>query len=120
MSIASLIRELIKICENNAVANDNYVTERYIKQIFIMTHNTYFHKEISYDVVKCYPYVNLYLVVKNDNQSTIKLCERDHPTKLTEKINYNPVQNSYSALWEEYQALPNREYPNQSRIREIY
>lgn len=116
--IASLIRELIKICENNATPNNNYIKDRYIKQLFIFTHNTYFHKEISYESVKYYPYVNLYLVTKTDNQSFIKLCEKNHPNKLDEKINYNPVQNSYSALWEEYKVL-NTPIPLMNVIRRI-
>jgi len=37
-----------------------------------------------------------------NNQSSIKLCEKQNPESPTEKMNVNPVQNSYAALWEEY------------------
>lgn len=35
------------------------------------------------------------------NISTIKLCKRQSKEIPTEDENYNPVQNSYAALWEE-------------------
>ena len=47
-------------------------------------------------------YVNFYLISKMDNKSSIKLCEKKNPDCPTENINFNPVQNSYAALWEEY------------------
>jgi wobble nucleotide-excising tRNase len=34
--------------------------------------------------------------------SNVKLCERQNVVRPTEKENYNPVQNSYTALWSEY------------------
>ncbi|MUP58516.1 hypothetical protein C3L56_00540 [Veillonellaceae bacterium M2-4] len=103
--VGALIREMICICENNVQATDSGIKERYIKQLFILTHNTYFHREISYDRVKDYPFVNFYLVTKHDNRSSIRLCERQNPEIPSEKMNYNPVQNTYSALWEEYKIL---------------
>lgn len=103
--VSALIREMICICENNVDQTDNYVKDRYIKQLFVLTHNTYFHKEITYDRVKNYPFVNFYLVSKTDNKSSIRLCERTNPEAPSDMMNYNPVQNAYSALWEEYKVL---------------
>lgn len=103
--VSALIREMICVCENNVHPSDAYVKDRYIKQLFILTHNTYFHQEITYDRVKDYQFVNFYLVPKNDNKSSIRLCEKQNTEIPSEMMNYNPVQNSYAALWEEYKIL---------------
>lgn len=103
--VSALIREMICVCENNVHPTDAYVKDRYIKQLFILTHNTYFHQEITYDRVKDYQFVNFYLVPKNDNKSSIRLCEKQNTEIPSEMMNYNPVQNSYAALWEEYKIL---------------
>lgn len=103
--VSALIREMICVCENNAHTTDAYLKDRYIKQLFILTHNTYFHQEITYDRVKDYQFVNFYLISKNDNKSSIRLCEKQNPEIPSEMMNYNPVQNSYAALWEEYKTL---------------
>lgn len=103
--VSALIREMICVCKNNVQPTDTYVKDRYIKQLFILTHNTYFHQEITYDRVKDYQFVNFYLVSKNDNKSSIRLCEKQNPEIPSEMMNYNPVQNSYAALWEEYRIL---------------
>ena len=46
--------------------------------------------------------MSFFLITKNDNKSTIKLCITKNEEIPTEKRNYNPVQNSYAALWTEY------------------
>lgn len=103
--VSALVREMIEICENNAVGDNFSAKGNFIKQIFILTHNAYFHREITYNKVRNYQYVNFYLISKVDNISTIKCCTRQNPDVLTEEINYNPVQNSYAALWEEYKVV---------------
>ena len=103
--VSALIREMICVCENNVHPTDTYVKDRYIKQLFILTHNTYFHQEITYDRVKDYQFVNFYLVSKNDNKSSVRLCEKQNTEIPSEMMNYNPVQNSYAALWGEYKIL---------------
>lgn len=100
--VSTLVREMIEICENNAEDADRSAKGNFIKQIFILTHNAFFHREITYNQVKHYPYVNFYLISKMDNKSSIKLCIKQNPNVPTEKMNFNPVQNSYAALWEEY------------------
>lgn len=100
--VSTLVREMIEICENNAENADRSVKGNFIKQIFILTHNAFFHREITYNQVKHYLYVNFYLISKMDNKSSIKLCQKVNPDCPTEKMNLNPVQNSYAALWGEY------------------
>ena len=116
--VSSLVREMIEICANNAVGGDPVATGRYIKQIFILTHNAYFHREITYNRVRDYQFVNFYLITKVDNKSSIRSCVKKNPEVLTEEINYNPVQNSYAALWEEYKVV-NTPIPLMNVIRRI-
>ncbi len=62
-----------------------------IKQIIILTHNTYFYKEITleYDL-KCYQGKYSFWIIKKDNNvSKIKDYKE------------NPIKNSYELLWQE-------------------
>lgn len=101
--VSAIIREMISVCFNNGSAlKEN--APRYIKQIFILTHNAFFHKEVSYNRLKHYHCVNFYLIQKARNVSTIKLCvKRDinSDTPAIEK-NYTPVHDAYATLWKEY------------------
>jgi len=64
-----------------------------IKQVFVLTHNIYFHKEISFDVKQSKTF---WIIKKNsDNRSIADF----HQT--------NPIKNSYELLWQEVQK-PNR------------
>lgn len=45
------------------------------------------------------------MIRKSDNISTVKLCVRQSKDVPSEQENYNPVQNSYAALWEELRDL---------------
>lgn len=101
--VSAIIREMVSICFNNGSASKQDAP-RYIKQIFILTHNAFFHKEVSYNRLKYYHCVNFYLIQKKRNVSTIKLCvKRDinSDSPAIEK-NYTPVRDAYAALWKEY------------------
>ncbi len=101
--VSTIVRELISICHNNgrAVGKDE---PRFIKQIFIMTHNAFFHKQVSHDRLKYFHCVNFYLIEKKGNVSTITPCRRKDPLSDEPAVehNYSPVHNAYSALWKEY------------------
>lgn len=101
--VSSIVRELISICFNNGSAA-KADTPKFIKQIFILTHNSFFHKEVSYDRLKYYHCVNFYSIKKSNNVSTITLCTKKDPfsKEPAYEHNYTPVQNSYAALWREY------------------
>ena len=105
--VSSLIREMVDITLNNydLEYGSNAIQGFYIKQMFVLTHNAYFHREITYNLVKNFEQVNFYLINKTDNKSSIRLCTEQNPEMPSEKQNYNPVQNSYSALWEEYREV---------------
>lgn len=103
--VSTLVRKLIEICRNNADNRFPTVEGNFIKQIFILTHNAYFHREVTQGYVDKYEYVSFYLIRKFDCKSTIRLCDMVNPNEPTERMNYNPVKNSYAALWEEFKEL---------------
>lgn len=103
--VSTLVRQLIEICRNNADNRNRTVSGNFIKQIFILTHNAYFYREVSYSYVSKYEYVSYYLIRKLDSKSSIKLCDDVNPNIPTERININPVKNSYAALWDEYKEV---------------
>lgn len=63
-----------------------------IKQLILLTHNIYFHKEVSFidGKHKNCPKTNFWILRKNNKISTIQPY-----------INQNPIQSSYELLWRE-------------------
>lgn len=104
--VSSIVRELMSICYNNGYPCEANVPQ-YIKQMFILTHNAFFHKEVSYHMLKHFRCVNFYLIKKARNVSTIELCVRKDPLSDTPAYpsNFTPVTNSYTALWKEYKEV---------------
>ncbi|MCK5491288.1 MAG: AAA family ATPase [Candidatus Pacebacteria bacterium] len=64
-----------------------------IKQVFILTHNIYFHKEICFKTKGSHAF---WIIKKNNNDCSI-----------VEAHKTNPIKNSYELLWQEVQN-PNR------------
>lgn len=116
--VSSMVREMISVCHNNIEVLHPDITGSYIKQIFILTHNAYFHREVTYNMVEYYDCVTFFMVRKTDNHSSITPCI-EHAKELSEDDrNVNPVQNAYTALWTEYQEL-NSSIPLLNVIRRI-
>lgn len=103
--VSAIVREMINVCRNNTEYLNPQVPGDYIKQLFILTHNVYFHREVTYQQVGYYNCTSFYMIRKNDNVSTVKLCKRQNKEIPSEEENYNPVQNSYAALWDELHDL---------------
>lgn len=101
--VSSIIRHLIGICRNNGTAAPDGAP-LYIRQMFILTHNAFFHNEISYNVISKYSCVNFYHIRKRDNSSTIEWCKRRDPLSEQPALehNFSPVKNAYATLWKEY------------------
>jgi wobble nucleotide-excising tRNase len=103
--VSALVREMLGVCSNNVRLEGHEYKGKYIQQIFILTHNAFFHREITYNQVGHYRYVSFFKVNKKNNISTVEKCVIE-ATKVSEKDrNFNPVQNSYAALWREYEKL---------------
>lgn len=103
--VSTLVREMVEVCHNNVDYLDNQVEGDYIKQIFVLTHNVYFHREITYNQTQRYKCVSFSIVNKVSNNSSVRLCVRPSQKIPTENENFNPVQNSYAALWSEYREV---------------
>ncbi|GAA2911879.1 AAA family ATPase [Enterococcus pseudoavium] len=101
--VSALTREMIEICRNNAASNPTSEND-YIKQIFVLTHNSYFHNDVTANMVKYWDYVAFFKIVKANNHSEVIPCIEDvlafDGTTLLRK-NIDPVQNGYHALWTE-------------------
>lgn len=60
-----------------------------IKQIIILTHNTYFYKNITYNLKRYQGKYSFWIINKDNNVSKIKSYKE------------NPIKNSYELLWQE-------------------
>jgi wobble nucleotide-excising tRNase len=81
--VSTLIKEIIK----NIKADTGY-----IKQLILLTHNVYFHKEVSFidGRKKFCNKTNFWILRKNDKVTSLQSFEMD-----------NPIQSSYELLWQE-------------------
>lgn len=82
--VSSLIKGIFEETRDN---------KGYIKQVFVLTHNVYFHKEISY-----HP--------KRPHDATLAeesfwLVKKQADTSYIEKCSCNPIKSAYELLWEE-------------------
>jgi wobble nucleotide-excising tRNase len=101
--VSSLVRELINDCFCDGKTPN-------IRQVFILTHNPYFHNAVSQEMLRpedpYYKKVAFSEVKKVEtNISTVsEPCVQPSHSKDPDvtKENYSPVQNSYTALWQEY------------------
>ena len=116
--VGEQIRKMVEVCRNNADNRNALVKDNFIKQIFVLTHNAYFHREVTYPHADRYEFVSFYLVRKINNRSSVRLCDKQDSEEPTSRINVNPVKNSYAALWEEYKELSSA-VPLMNAIRRI-
>jgi len=81
--VSTLIKEIIK----NIKAETGH-----IKQLILLTHNVYFHKEVSFidGRMKFCNKTNFWILRKNDKVTSLHSFEMD-----------NPIQSSYELLWQE-------------------
>ena len=83
--VSSLIKNIINEIKDDA-GN--------IKQLIVLTHNVYFHKEVSFMDMRDNggKHTHYWIVRKNNNVSTFTAYKRN-----------NPIQTSYQLLWQEIQ-----------------
>lgn len=81
--VSSLIREVCESCRDGG----------HIKQVFVLTHNVYFHKEVTYNrnrlPEKCLNEESFWIIRKGVTHSR---CDRHQG---------NPIKTSYELLWSE-------------------
>lgn len=110
-NVLFIITTLVKTMINDCLAKQNG-----IKQIFILTHNVYFHKEITFRGGRAQTYppaqTAYWIIKKKDNISQIDLYEE------------NPIKTSYELLWAELNEIENAQrvtiFNTLRRILEYY
>lgn len=81
-----------------------------VKQIFILTHNVYFHKEVTFDSRRQGAAMNeetFWTVRKSDGRSTVTPHES------------NPIKTGYDLLWSELRETPRSTIAIQNAMRRI-
>ncbi|MCQ2713537.1 AAA family ATPase [Helicobacter pylori] len=82
--VSVLVKELMK-----ETMKETMKEKTNIKQIIILTHNTYFYKNITYDLKRYQGKYSFWIINKDNNVSKIKDYKE------------NPIKNSYELLWQE-------------------
>ncbi len=87
--VSSMVKALIKDVRDGVSDVD---------QVFILTHNVFFHKEASFvdGRTKIMNDVNYWIISKDNNITTIRAYEKN-----------NPIKTSYELLWQELKADSN-------------
>ncbi|MCM1987983.1 AAA family ATPase [Methanococcoides seepicolus] len=99
--VSSLIK---KLCE------EVRETEGYIKQIFILTHNVYFHKEITFNQKRSNEALN---------EETFWVVRKNKQGSQIEKYESNPIKTSYELLWAEVKKEDHSSLTIQNTLRRI-
>lgn len=111
--VSSMVRKLLQACHHYNEPSEKADEPMNIAQIFVLTHNVFFHKNITLaqDTDDRYKRVVFNLIHKDgNNNSTVIPCIRERKAAAgTFKENYNPVQNSYTTLWIEYLEVTSEE-----------
>lgn len=82
----------------------------YIKQVFVMTHNVYFHKEVTFNP-------NRHNVAMNEE--TFWIVRRPGLISKIEKHSTNPIKTSYELLWLEIKKTDRSNLSIQNTLRRI-
>ena len=107
--VAVLVREMIAVCYNNYKLTED-MPDRHIRQIFCLTHNPVFFREISYNRLSQYECVTIYEITKDaDNHSSIDEKYEDIDGVEGGRINKSPVRNYYDSLWHELRTTDSKE-----------
>ncbi|MFA7306365.1 MAG: AAA family ATPase [Hyphomicrobium sp.] len=100
-----IVSTLIKRVLEDACAGNSLV-----KQVFVLTHNIYFHKEVTYDAKRqhgCRLHETFWIVRKQENVSL--LAHYDH----------NPIKTSYELLWSQVRDADRTNITIQNTLRRI-
>jgi len=99
--VGSLIKELFK---------DVKAGSGYIKQVFVLTHNVYFHKEVTYNSKR----QNMAL-----SDETFWIVRKPGLNSKIEKHLTNPIKTSYELLWAEVRKSERSNLVIQNTLRRI-
>ena len=82
----------------------------YIKQVFVLTHNVYFHKEVTF---------NSNRRDKAMNEETFWIIRKSGMKSKIEKYDSNPIKTSYELLWAEVRNPDRSNLTIQNTLRRI-
>ena len=99
--VSSLIKELLEEVRNNS---------GHIKQIFVLTHNVYFHKEVSFNTKRSGQALN---------EETFWTVRKLNQLSKFQKHNANPIKTSYELLWIEARNPDRSNLSIQNTLRRI-
>lgn len=83
-TVSTFIRELFE---------DIGTGSGYIKQIFVLTHNVYFHREVSFRSRR--------RNARARNQETFWIVRKPNDVSVLDRYEMNPIRSSYELLWME-------------------
>lgn len=84
--VSTLVRDLFK---------DVYAGNGAIKQLFVLSHNTYFYKEVSFEKGINARKTGYWMITKSNDVSQIRFCEK------------NPISSTYEMLWDDVRNAAN-------------
>lgn len=82
----------------------------YIKQIFVLTHNVYFHKEVAFNPKR---------TGKAMNEETFWVVRKTDLVSKVERHDTNPIKTSYELLWAEVRRPDKSKLTIQNTLRRI-
>ena len=82
----------------------------HVKQVFVLTHNVYFHKEVTFNIKR-----------NNDamNEETFWVVRKSDRFSKIEKHQSNPITTSYDLLWSEVRRKDRSNLTIQNTLRKI-
>lgn len=100
--VSSLIKGIIEEVRNK---------EGIVKQIFILTHNVYFHKEICFHKDRS----------KNNamGHESFWIVKKQHDGSVVERCKDNPIRSAYELLWEDIKSSDISSLNIQNTLRRI-
>ncbi len=100
--VSSLMKAIIEDVRNNT---------GYIKQVFVLTHNVYFHKEITFHKNRsknnALSHESFWIVKKQEEGSIVQHCTE------------NPIRSAYELLWEDINSKSTSSVSLQNTLRRI-
>lgn len=82
----------------------------YIKQVFVLTHNVYFHREVTFNPKRC---------DRAMNEETFWVIRKINGKSKIEKYDTNPIKTSYELLWAEVRRSDRSFQTIQNTLRRI-
>jgi len=100
--VSQMIKELI---ENTKDQSES------VKQVFVLTHNVYFHKEVSYNFRRK-PNNTL-------NDETFWIVRKRSENSVITGYPYNPIQTGYQLMWDELRNIDRDNGGNSSTVQNL-